>query len=84
MVDAARPYWFQAPHFDLNASSAPVYCTGVKADIPNYRIHKLAHYVRFHCRDNPLKGDPPRPSIGASALQSSHINYPHLEISQWC
>jgi hypothetical protein len=33
------------------------YCVGHKADIPNYRDHVVAPYVRFHSRHNRLKGD---------------------------
>jgi hypothetical protein len=33
------------------------YCIVHKADIPKRRVHKGASYVRFHSRDNRLKGD---------------------------
>jgi hypothetical protein len=33
------------------------YCIVHKADIPNYRDHVVAPYVRFHSRHNRLKGD---------------------------
>ena len=38
------------------------YCVVRKADIPNRRVHAVASYVRFHSRDNRLKGDTPQPS----------------------
>src|SRR6195952_2974758 len=33
------------------------YCVVHKADIPNYGVHAVASSVRFHSRDNRLKGD---------------------------
>src|SRR5260221_14202284 len=33
------------------------YCIVHKADIPKYRVHAVASYVRFHSRHNRLKGD---------------------------
>src|SRR6516165_4659548 len=66
--------------FDLNASSAPVYCTEGKADIPDYRIHSLAYYVRFHCRDNPVKGDRPQPPL-ARRHSTNRQRLPHPQFS---
>jgi hypothetical protein len=51
------------------------YCIVRKADIPNCCVHAVASYVRFHSRDNRLKGD----RRGRRRVRTQQANFAHLE-----
>jgi hypothetical protein len=47
-------------------------------------VHNLAYSVRFHCRDNPLKGDRRAGQAASARYRRSIVAFEILENSQWC
>src|ERR1700730_17925196 len=75
-LDAHGTEMVPAHHEEIIGAPVPSrYCVVHKADIRKPRAHAVASYVRFHSRDNRLKGD----RAGRCRIKGAGSEFPHLE-----